>query len=181
MIPVRGHQCARVAVLGLGRSGRTAVAALAAGGAVPLSWDESAEARARAEAEGIVLTDLSRADWGGAAALIVSPGIPHLYPAPNAIVAAAMEAGVPLDNDIGLFFRSVATPDWDGFDPVPRVIAVTGSNGKSTTAALIPADGGGDAVTARREYRARRAGHGRGRAGSWCWSCRPTRRNWRGR
>jgi UDP-N-acetylmuramoylalanine--D-glutamate ligase len=48
-----------------------------------------------------------------------------------------MDAGVPLDNDIGLFFQSLATPDWDGFDPVPRVVAVTGSNGKSTTAALI--------------------------------------------
>ncbi len=48
-----------------------------------------------------------------------------------------MEAGVPVDNDIGLFFRSFAGPDWDDFETTPRVICVTGSNGKSTTTALI--------------------------------------------
>ncbi len=48
-----------------------------------------------------------------------------------------MAAGVPVDNDIGLFFRSFATRDWEGFDTLPRVVAVTGSNGKSTTTALI--------------------------------------------
>jgi UDP-N-acetylmuramoylalanine--D-glutamate ligase len=56
---------------------------------------------------------------------------------PNPVVVAALDAGVPVDNDIGLFFRSFATEDWDGFDTMPRVVAVTGSNGKSTTAALI--------------------------------------------
>ena len=72
------------------------------------------------------------------ACLIVSPGIPHLYPAPHTVVAAAWQAGVPVDNDIGLFFRSLGNGDWDRHDTPPRVIAVTGSNGKSTTAALIP-------------------------------------------
>ena len=48
-----------------------------------------------------------------------------------------MAAGVPVDNDVGLFFRSLSTAGWDRFDSVPRVIAVTGSNGKSTTTALI--------------------------------------------
>ena len=48
-----------------------------------------------------------------------------------------MAAGVPVDNDIGLFFRSFATPEWDEFETMPKVIAVTGSNGKSTTSALI--------------------------------------------
>ena len=146
MIPVLGHEGARVAVLGLGRSGKAAVRSLAAGGAEPLAWDESQEARDAAEAEGIALTDLSRVGWGGVAALIVSPGIPHLYPAPNRIVAAALEAGIPLDNDIGLFFRSVATPDWHRLERVPRVVAVTGSNGKSTTAALIHHVLGGEGV-----------------------------------
>jgi UDP-N-acetylmuramoylalanine--D-glutamate ligase len=69
--------------------------------------------------------------------MIVSPGIPHLYPAPHPAVAAAWEAGVAVDNDIGLFFRSFATPDWDAFERTPQVVCVTGSNGKSTTTALI--------------------------------------------
>ncbi|SMX33786.1 UDP-N-acetylmuramoyl-L-alanine--D-glutamate ligase [Actibacterium lipolyticum] len=138
MIPVRGYEGARVAVLGLGRSGLATAKALKAGGAEPLVWDDSPDARARAEAEGYTLHDLTRADaWGGITALIVSPGIPHLYPTPNRIIAAAWNAGVPVDNDIGLFFRSFASGEWDHYDSPPRVIAVTGSNGKSTTSALI--------------------------------------------
>ncbi len=138
MIPVQGYSGARVAVLGLGRSGLSAARALRAGGAVPVCWDDGAEGRARAEAEGFAVADLGTpAAFHGIAALIVSPGIPHLYPAPNRAIAAAWEAGVPVDNDIGLFFASFATADWDRLDQPPRVIAVTGSNGKSTTAALI--------------------------------------------
>ncbi|HSF63907.1 MAG TPA: UDP-N-acetylmuramoyl-L-alanine--D-glutamate ligase [Paracoccaceae bacterium] len=138
MIPVRGYDGARVGVLGLGRSGLATARALAAGGAEPVVWDDSPEGRDKALAEGFTCTDLLR---GGVmerlAALIVSPGIPHLYPAPHPVIAAAQAAGVPVDNDIGLFFRSLATPDWDAFDSPPRVVCVTGSNGKSTTTALI--------------------------------------------
>ncbi len=137
MIAVQGHEGQRVAVLGLGRSGLATCAALTAGGATPLAWDESPEARAKAEAAGLELTDLARIDWSGVAALITSPGIPHLYPAPNRIIAAALLAGVPVDNDIGLFFRSFSTVATMEFDQPPKVVAVTGSNGKSTTTALI--------------------------------------------
>lgn len=138
MIPVRGHGGERVLVLGLARSGLATARALAAGGAVPLVWDDSAEAREAARAEGFEIHDpLRGAGLEGVAALITSPGIAHLYPVPHPAIAAAWEAGVPVDNDIGLFFRSLAVPEWDGFDTVPRVVAVTGSNGKSTTAALI--------------------------------------------
>jgi UDP-N-acetylmuramoylalanine--D-glutamate ligase len=138
MIPVQGYSDQRVLVLGLGRSGLATARALRAGGAVPLLWDDSPEARGAAEAEGFALRDpLRGTGLEGVAALITSPGIPHLYPAPHPAIAAAWEEGVPVDNDIGLFFRSFATPDWDGFDSVPRVVAVTGSNGKSTTSALI--------------------------------------------
>ena len=138
MIPVRGYADAKVAVLGLGRSGLATARALVAGGAEALLWDDSPEARAKAEAEGFTLTDLGRQGaLDGVAVLVTSPGIAHLYPAPHRIIRAAMEAGVPVDNDIGLFFRSFATDDWDGFDTAPRVVAVTGSNGKSTTTALV--------------------------------------------
>ncbi len=138
MIPVVGYAGQRVVVLGLGRTGLTAARALAAGGAVPECWDDGAEARERAEALGFDCADPARPGaLDGAAALIASPGIPHLYPAPHPAIAEAYQAGVPVDNDIGLFFQSLATPDWDRFNLAPRVVAVTGSNGKSTTAALI--------------------------------------------
>jgi len=138
MIPVQGYAGQVVAVLGLGRSGRAAAAALRAGGAHPVVWDDSAPARDAAHDAGFDLRDLTRAGaFDDVAALIVSPGIAHLFPQPNPVVSAAWDADVPVDNDIGLFFRSFATPDWDNFDTTPRVIAVTGSNGKSTTSALI--------------------------------------------
>ncbi|RBI87403.1 UDP-N-acetylmuramoyl-L-alanine--D-glutamate ligase [Rhodosalinus halophilus] len=138
MIPVGGVAGQRVAILGLGRSGRAAARSLAAGGAEPLVWDDSPEARARAEAEGFALHDLSRAGaFEGVARLILSPGIPHLYPAPHPAVAAAQAAGVPVDNDVGLFFASLGSGAWDRFDMPPRVVAITGSNGKSTTSALL--------------------------------------------
>jgi UDP-N-acetylmuramoylalanine--D-glutamate ligase len=138
MIAVQGYAGARVGVLGLGRSGLAACAALGAGGAVVCAWDDSPEGRARAEAQGITPVDLTRAQaLDGLAALIVSPGIPHLYPAPHPVIAAATAAGIPVDNDIGLFFRSLGRADWSDMDRPPRVVAVTGSNGKSTTTALI--------------------------------------------
>jgi len=138
MIPVRGHEGQIVAVLGLGRSGRATAAALKAGGAQVIAWDDGPSGREAAEAEGIDLRDLTRASaYEGVSLLVTSPGIPHLYPAPHAAIAAAWDAGVPVDNDIGLFFRSYATEDFDQFDTLPRIVAVTGSNGKSTTSALI--------------------------------------------
>ena len=138
MIPVRGYDGARVAVLGLGRSGLATARALETGGATALCWDDSEEARQKAVERGLTLYDLTKGgSLDGIASLVVSPGIPHLYPKPNPIIAAAWDAGVPVDNDIGLFFRSFASAAWDSFDVTPRVIAVTGSNGKSTTSALI--------------------------------------------
>ena len=138
MIPVTGYAGRKVAVLGLGRSGLATARALVAGGAEALVWDDSPEARARAEAEGFVCHDLSRAGaFAEVALLVTSPGIAHLYPAPHKLIARALDAGVPVDNDIGLFFRSFATSAWDDFETTPRVICVTGSNGKSTTTALI--------------------------------------------
>ncbi len=138
MIPVQGYSGARVGVLGLGRSGLATARALQAGGATPLVWDDNEAARKAGEAEGFALHDFTRAGaFDDIAALITSPGIAHLYPEPHRAIAAAYKAGVPVDNDISLFFRSFATRDWDSFDQMPKIVAVTGSNGKSTTSALI--------------------------------------------
>lgn len=138
MIPVQGVENQVIAVLGLGRSGQATVAALQAGGAEVVVWDDSQDTRAQAETRGLTLRDLTQGGaWQDVSALIVSPGIPHLYPQPHPVISKAYDAGVPVDNDIGLFFRSFATAEWDAFDTTPRVIAVTGSNGKSTVTALI--------------------------------------------
>lgn len=138
MIPVVGYAGHKVAVLGLGRSGLSAALALRAGGAEPIVWDDNEQSRIAADAEDLTILDLSKdASWEGVVALVVSPGIPHLYPAPHPIIAKAWDKGVVVDNDIGLFFRSYATQDWDNFEVMPKVICITGSNGKSTTTALI--------------------------------------------
>ena len=133
MIPVRGHDGETVAVLGLGRSGLTAARALRAGGARVVAWDDGAPGREAAETEGFETRDLTRPGaLDGVSILVTSPGIPHLYPRPHPAIAAAWDAGVAVDNDIGLFFRSIGH---DGAPP--RVVAITGSNGKSTTSALL--------------------------------------------
>ena len=138
MIPVQGLTGAKVAILGLGRSGLSAARALRAGGAHAVCWDDNPAARVAADAEGFDCFDFLKPNaFEAVARLIVSPGIAHLYPAPNPIIVAAQDAGIAVDNDIGLFFQSFATSAWDDFDLVPKVIAVTGSNGKSTTSALI--------------------------------------------
>lgn len=138
MIPVQGFAGLRVGVLGLGRSGLATAAALSAGGATPVVWDDSPEARDKAVAAGWTPEDLTRDKvLGTLACLVTSPGIPHLYPRPHPAIARALALGVPVDNDIGLFFRSLGQQDWAGFDTPPRVVAITGSNGKSTTTALI--------------------------------------------
>lgn len=138
MIPVQGVENQTIAVLGLGRSGRATAAALTEGGASVVVWDDGADTREQAEADGMTVLDLTRdTNWTGISALITSPGIPHLYPKPHPVIAKAYDLGIPVDNDIGLFFRSFATRDWEMFDTTPRVIAITGSNGKSTTTALI--------------------------------------------
>ena len=138
MIPVQGFDGQTVAVLGFGRSGKATLHALQAGGAQVVVWDDGAAARDAAQADGFTLRDLSKVSgFDSIVRLIVSPGISHLYPMPNPIIVAAWRAGVPVDNDIGLFFQSFATDEWSGYTTIPRVIAVTGSNGKSTTSALI--------------------------------------------
>jgi len=134
MIPVPGFEGRRVAVFGLGRSGITAARALKAGGALPVLWDDGVSGRMQAEAEGFDVEDLTAADWSDFAALVLSPGAPLTHPRPHWTVDRAHEAGVPVIGDVELFARALAAlPE----DERPRVVAVTGTNGKSTTTALI--------------------------------------------
>lgn len=134
MIPVPGYEGRRVAVFGLGRSGITAARALLAGGAIPILWDDSVSGRMQAQAEGFEVEDLTAADWSGFAALVLSPGAPLTHPKPHWTVDRAHEAGVPVIGDVELFARALAVLPQD---QRPKVVAVTGTNGKSTTTALI--------------------------------------------
>ncbi|HRO33397.1 MAG TPA: UDP-N-acetylmuramoyl-L-alanine--D-glutamate ligase [Brevundimonas sp.] len=134
MIPAAGFQGRRVAVFGLGRSGITAARALKAGGAEPILWDDSVSSRMQAQAEGFVVEDLTVADWSGFAALVLSPGAPLTHPKPHWTVDRARAAGVEIIGDIELFARALAALPQD---QRPHVVAITGTNGKSTTTALI--------------------------------------------
>ena len=137
MIPVQGMSGQTVMVLGMGRSGLVAAKALQAGGADVRCWDDGHAARARAKKAGLDCLDPLKNGLNDVSLMVTSPGIPHMYPKPHPAIAEALRKGIPVDNDIGLFFRSFATRDWDTFDVAPKIIAVTGSNGKSTTSALI--------------------------------------------
>ncbi|MEM9736308.1 MAG: UDP-N-acetylmuramoyl-L-alanine--D-glutamate ligase [Pseudomonadota bacterium] len=139
MIPLTLYAGRNVGVLGLGRSGLSAARALKAGGATVFAWDDGEPARAAAAAEGLTIADLSRPREAAVLELlVVSPGIAHHYPEPHGAVAQAWEHGVPVDNDVSLFFQALADPDRKGADETPpRTLCITGSNGKSTTTALI--------------------------------------------
>jgi UDP-N-acetylmuramoylalanine--D-glutamate ligase len=134
MIPVRGFEGRTVAVFGLARTGLTAARALMLGGAEVALWDDKPASRAAAEAQGFKLTDLTSADWSQFAALMLSPGVPLTHPAPHWTVERAREAGIEILGDIELFARTVnAAPEHKR----PKIVAITGTNGKSTTTALV--------------------------------------------
>jgi len=131
MIPVTTFAGETVAVFGLGGSGLASCRALMAGGAQVLAWDDNAAGVAAAEAAGIPTLDLRRADWPGLAALVLAPGVPLTHPKPHWTVELAAEHDVEIIGDVELFCRErrAVAPD------VP-FIAITGTNGKSTTTAL---------------------------------------------
>ena len=137
MIPAQNVKNSNYAILGLGRSGLSAAAALNAGGANVLCLDDNINNLKIAEELGYACTVPNQINWNEIDVLLVSPGVPHNYPKPHIVVSAAIENGVAIDNDIGLFFRSIGSSDWEKFGSIPKIIAVTGSNGKSTTSALI--------------------------------------------
>jgi UDP-N-acetylmuramoylalanine--D-glutamate ligase len=132
MIPVATFSGKRIAVFGLGGSGRATAAALAAGGAEVAAWDDDRAAVEQAEAAGIPIADLSRADWRTFAALVLAPGVPLTHPEPHWTVAKAQQAGIEIVGDLELFCRERRRNV-----PAAPFVAITGTNGKSTTTALI--------------------------------------------
>jgi UDP-N-acetylmuramoylalanine--D-glutamate ligase len=132
MIPVTTFAGKRVAVFGLGKSGLLAARALAEGGAEVVAFDDNAKSFAEAQSAGIKTQNLRELDWSGVAALVLAPGVPLTHPTPHWSVSLARQAGVEVIGDIELFCRERAKAGADC-----PLVAVTGTNGKSTTTALI--------------------------------------------
>ena len=118
----------RIAILGLGKSGLATARALAAAGAQPYAWDDAPAARSAAAKAGLAIAELAAEDLSRFDMLVLSPGVPRRHPAPHPAVAAAQAANCPIVNDLDLLAMA---------QPHARYIGITGTNGKSTTTALI--------------------------------------------
>jgi UDP-N-acetylmuramoylalanine--D-glutamate ligase len=132
VIPITTFAGKKVAVFGLGGSGLVSASALLAGGADVVAFDDDAQSVAKANAAGIPTADLRDVDWSKIAALVLAPGVPLTHPEPHWIVTLARKAGVAVIGDIELFCRERGK-----LAPGAPFVAITGTNGKSTTTALI--------------------------------------------
>ncbi|MGK9050536.1 UDP-N-acetylmuramoyl-L-alanine--D-glutamate ligase [Neorhizobium petrolearium] len=132
MIPVTTFRDKQVALFGLGGSGLATAKALVAGGARVVAWDDNPDSVAKAAEEGIATADLRTIDWPAQAAFVLSPGVPLTHPKPHWSVDLARAAGVEVIGDVELFVR-----ERRAHAPDCPFIAITGTNGKSTTTALI--------------------------------------------
>jgi UDP-N-acetylmuramoylalanine--D-glutamate ligase len=132
VIPITTFAGKKVAVFGLGGSGLVSASALLAGGADVVGYDDNEQSVAKANAAGIPTADLRTADWSRIAALVLAPGVPLTHPTPHWIVRLAQQASVPVIGDIELFCRERAH-----IAPGAPFVAITGTNGKSTTTALV--------------------------------------------
>jgi UDP-N-acetylmuramoylalanine--D-glutamate ligase len=130
MFPAQSFQGKRVAMFGLARSGISCALALQAGGAAVFAWDDSEPAQDKARADGVTVTNLHTVDFKTLNALVLSPGVPLTHPEPHWTVMKAKAAGVEIIGDTEVFVREVQ-------DTGAKIIAITGTNGKSTTTALI--------------------------------------------
>jgi UDP-N-acetylmuramoylalanine--D-glutamate ligase len=131
MIPVTVFAGKTVAVFGLGKSGMLSAQALIAGGAAVVVYDDNAKSLAEAKAAGLTAQDLRTLDWSRIAALVLAPGVPLTHPKPHWSVELARNAKVEVIGDIELFCRERAKSG-----SACPLVAITGTNGKSTTTAL---------------------------------------------
>jgi UDP-N-acetylmuramoylalanine--D-glutamate ligase len=122
----------KIALFGLGGSGLATPEALVAGGADVTAWDDNPDSVQKAADKGIGTADLHHADWSEFSAFVLSPGVPLTHPKPHWTVDLAHAAGVEIIGDVELFCR-----ERRALAPDCPFIAITGTNGKSTTTALI--------------------------------------------
>lgn len=134
MIEAHTFKGETIAVFGLGRSGITAALSLQEGGAKVCAWDDNVRSRDMAAAQGVKLTDLTTANWDKVDQLVLSPGVPHELPTAHWSALKAKESNTPIICDIEIFAREVMAR---APERRPNVIAITGTNGKSTTTTLI--------------------------------------------
>jgi UDP-N-acetylmuramoylalanine--D-glutamate ligase len=128
MINLTQYRGQTMAVMGLGKSGLATARALRKGGARVIAWDDSQARREAVAHEGIRVADLTEASWADIDCLVLSPGIPHSFPAPHPVAALALDNGCPIISDIQILAHAA---------PEACYIGITGTNGKSTTTSLI--------------------------------------------
>ena len=128
MINITSLSGLSICVFGLGRSGISSALALKRSGSIVSVWDDSEVSREDALRAGLELVDLYKVDWSIFSLLVLSPGIALNYPEPHAVVQLARKNRIEIIGDMELLARS---------NPVSRIIGITGTNGKSTTTALV--------------------------------------------
>lgn len=124
----RAFKNRNVAVFGLGKSGFATAKRLHEGGAHVTVWDDNTDRRDQAKVVGVSIQDLTGAEWHGADILVLSPGVPLTHPAPHAVVGRANATNTPIVGDIEIFLQEKMAG---------KLVGITGTNGKSTTTALI--------------------------------------------
>ena len=130
MFPATSFRDKKVALFGLARSGTACAEALRLGGAEVHAWDDQEKAVEAARQAGLPVADLRETDFSGFDALVLSPGVPLTHPQPHWTVVKARAAGVEIIGDTEVFQREVEGTG-------ARIVAITGTNGKSTTTALV--------------------------------------------
>lgn len=128
MIALNHCRGKNVFVVGLGKAGKAMLAALKAGGAEAIAWDDKQEARTDAAAAGYTIVEPDAIDWKRIDLLVMSPGVPLYLPTPHPAAALARRANVPIVGEVELLFREC---------PETRYVGITGTNGKSTTTELV--------------------------------------------